>query len=94
MTEDDIRRELSRIAVSEIGKKHIVSTSVKLEVDFDGGEALEVLVVLKPDAPIVSGKTYTSILLKSYDFLHAQKDARRPSLSLDRAPAASVSPAR
>lgn len=91
MSEDEIRRELVRIAVSEIGKKNIASTSVKPDVDFDGGEALEVLVVLKPDAPSISGETYTSFLLRSYDFLHAQSDLRRPSLALDRASVASAS---
>jgi hypothetical protein len=92
MTEDDIRRELARIAVLEIGKKSVASTSVKPDVDFDEGETLEILVVLKPDAPSVSGKTYTSILLKAYDFLHAQKDKRRPSIALERlaAPVAST----
>ncbi len=84
MTEDEVQREVLRIAVSEIGKKHIAAASVKPDTDFDGGEALEVLIVLKPDAPSVSGKTYTSILLKSYDFLHEQNDRRRPSITLER----------
>lgn len=93
MTENEIRQELARIAVAEIGKKNVVSTTVRPDVDFDDGEALEVLIVLKPEAPNVSGETYASILLKAYDFLHAEKDARRPSIALERASAA-VSTAR
>lgn len=94
MTEDQIRRELARIAVSEIGKKHVASVSVKPDVDFDDGEALEILIVLKPEAPSVSGKTYTSILLKAYDFLNARQDRRRPSIALERSPATNASTAK
>lgn len=94
MTEDDIRKELIRIAVSKIGKKNVASASVKPDVDFDGTEALEILVTLKPDAPSVSGETYISVLLESRDFLYAQDDERRPSLALDRAPRTSVTAAK
>lgn len=84
MTEDEIQKEVLRIAVSEIGKKNVASASVKPDVDFDGKEILEIAVVLKPDAPNVSGKTYIAVLLKSGDFLFTQQDERRPSLALDR----------
>ena len=94
MTEDEIQKEVLRIAVSEIGKKNVASASVKPDVDFDGTEALEILVVLKPDAPSVSGKTYIAVLLKARDFLYAQEDERRPSLALNRAPRARVATSR
>lgn len=94
MNEDEIRKELIRIAVSEIGKRNVASASVKPDVDFDGTEALEILVTLRPDAPSVSGDTYISVLLKSRDFLYAHDDERRPSLALDRVPRASVTTAK
>lgn len=94
MTEEQIRRELVRIAVSEIGKRNVHSARADLVVDFDDREVLEVLVILKHDAPEVSGKTYMSVLLKSYDFLHTVNDQRRPSLALDRQPSPSVSHAK
>jgi hypothetical protein len=84
MTEEQIHRELAKIAVSEIGKKYVASASVKFVVDFDDKEALEVSVVLKHDAPLVSGRTYISFLRKAYDLLHTLGDARRPGLTLDR----------
>jgi len=94
MTEDEIQREVLRIAVSEIGKKNVASASVKPDVDFDGREVLEITAVLKPDAPRVSGDTYLSVLLKARDFLYGQGDERRPSLSLDRVHRANASTAK
>ncbi len=94
MTEEQIHRELAKIAVSEIGKRNVASASVKSVVDFDDNEALEISIVLKHDAPEVSGKTYISVLVKAYDFLGPLKDTRRPGLALERVPAASVSSAK
>lgn len=91
MTEEQIKRELIRIAISEIGKKNVASASVTPVADSDDREALEIIVMLKPDAPDVSGKTYMSVLLKAYDLLGALKDQRRPGLFLDRLPTPSVS---
>ena len=94
MTEDEIQKEVLRIAVSEIGKKNVASASVKSDFDFDGKEVLEIAVVVKPDAPRTSGDTYISILLKARDFLYEQNDTRRPTIALDRAQRASVSTAK
>ena len=94
MTEEQIPRELAKIAVAEIGKKNVASVSVRSIVDFDDKEALEISVVLKHDAPDVSGKAYIAVLVKAYDLLAPLNDTRRPGLALDRAPAASVSSAK
>jgi hypothetical protein len=94
MTEEDIRRELTKIAVTEIGKRNVASSSVRPVVDFDDKAALEVAIVLRHDAPEVSGKTYISILVKAYDFLGALGDSRRPGLALDRMPSATVASAK
>ena len=94
MTEEDIRKELIRIVVSEIGKKNVVSASVEADVDFRGEDVLEISITLKPDAPSVSGDAYLSILLKARDFLFAQADGRRPSIALERAHRTNVSTAK
>ena len=94
MSEDEIRKELLRIAVAEIGKKNVASATVEPDVDFDGTQALEITVTLKPDAPSVSGEIYLSVLLKLRDFLYAQEDDRRPSLALDRAQKENVATAK
>jgi hypothetical protein len=94
MNESEIRKELARIAATEIGKKNVASVSVKSVVDFDDKEALEVSIVLKHDAPEVSGKTYISVLVKAYDFLGSLGDDRRPGLALDRMPTATVASAK
>ena len=90
MTEEEIRKEVVRIAVAEIGKKHVASATVKPDIEFDGAEALEIGVVLKADAPRITGKTYIAVLLKTRDFLFAQKDERHTRLALGRAPRARV----
>ncbi|MCE9522683.1 MAG: hypothetical protein K8S25_09660 [Alphaproteobacteria bacterium] len=94
MIEEDIRKELARIAVSEIGKKNVASAAVEPDVDFDDKEILQITIVLKPEAPRVSGETYSSILLKAHDFLFEQNDTRRPTIALERAHVTSVSTAK
>ena len=94
MTEEDIRRELAKIAVTEVGKKNVASVTVRPVVDFDDKEALEVSIVLKHDAPEVAGRSYIAILVKAYDFLGSLGDNRRPGLALDRSPTATIASAK
>jgi hypothetical protein len=86
MTEEEIRAEIVKIAVAEIGKKHVVRADVETTDDFGDGEQLQISVKLRPDAPSSSGDTYVSILLKARDFLASIGDARRPSILLERSP--------
>lgn len=84
MIPDSTAKALSRIANKAIGREHVLSITVQPEDDFQGGEALNIHVTLRPEAPDVSGKTYLDILIEARDYLAAHDDNRRPTISLER----------